>query len=230
MRDSCALRGCRSCTGPRTGSGLSIRENPQLGIEIGGAAGVLPASRDAATLPADPIEGGARSLGAASLAPAGTLRFDVNLGRTAGLYELYQTNRLSRGLAGPLQHTAATFGLEQRRQVMPRASLVAGLGVTVGSWSIPSGVVRLDDNGDPHQIRASATRIGGDAEGGLSWMLSPLLLLRTAAGGRLSPRVSEFEWSDGDRSGTVAPITSSGQGFRLRTGGLVASVSTAWVF
>ena len=208
--------------------GLRLRENPQLGIEIGGSAGVSPAARPAASLPVDPLDGGARSLNAASVAPMGTLRFDVNLGRTAGLYEWYQTNRVSRGLAGALRHSAATFGLERRVQVVPRTSLLLGAGVTVGTWSVPSGQIERDDQGDVSELRASATRLGGDLEGGLSFTVSPSILVRATAGGRLSGAVTEFTWTSDERRGTVVP--TSAEPFRLRTGGLVAGLSTAWVF
>lgn len=208
--------------------GSRIRENPQLGIEVGGAAGVTPASRPDGALPPDPIDGGARAIRAASTAPAGTLRFDVNLGRTAKLYEWYQTNRVSRGLAGPLRHTAATFGLERRVQVVPRTSLLLGAGVTVGTWSVPSGQVKVDDQGNRTELRAGAGRIGGDLEGGLSFTVTPSILVRATAAGRLSGAITEFAWSSDTGSGTVAPVGS--EPFTLRTGGLVAGLSTAWVF
>jgi hypothetical protein len=208
--------------------GLRIRENPQLGIEIGGAGGLAPASRPDGALPPDPIDGGERAIRAAAAAPAGTLRFDVNLGRTAKLYEWYQTNRVSRAFAGALRHTSAAFGLERRVQVVPRTSLLLGAGVTVGTWSVPSGQVELDEQGEPTELRAGASRIGGDLEAGLSFTVTPSILVRATAGGRLSGAITEFTWSSDERSGSVTPVGA--EPFELKTGGLVAGLSTAWVF
>jgi hypothetical protein len=215
--------------GPQSGAEpLSVREHPQLGIEIGLTGGILPGARPQAALPADPIGGGARQVGAGGTVMGGNLRFDVNLGRTAKLYEWYQTNRIVRGFAGSLRHGSATFGLERRLQVAPRTSLLAGVGVTVGSWSVPSGVTKYDDPED--ELRASASHLGGDLEAGLSFLVTPNLVVRASGVGRVSKTVRSFEWSDDDLSGEVVPLTADGSPFRLRTSGVGALVTTAWVF
>jgi hypothetical protein len=217
--------------GPRSPEpSMSVREDPRLGIEMGVSGGALPARRPAAALPDDPLEGGPRQISAGSFSAAGSLRFDVNLGRTARMYEWYQTNRIVRAFSGPLRHGAYTFGLEHRIRLLSRTSLVAGAGAMVGSWSVPSGVLDRDDKGEPTELRATANRIGAELELGLQVMLSPGLSLRAAGTGRLVQGVDRFEWSDGDeRSGVVRPEPARGR-FAMGTSGMGAGVSTAWVF
>lgn len=211
--------------------GVSAKEDPRLGIEIAGWGGLIPAHHASATLPDDPIEGGARSLPGASQVPAGKLRFDVDLGRMAKAYDWYQTNRVGGTMVGEdLIHIDSAFGLEKRLLVLPRTYLTMGAAAGFQMWNLPSGITELDEEGEESEVRASANTIGAEGDGGLVVMVTPSILVRASVGGRWSPAVSQFKWATEDQEGTVVPETLDGSAFALNSTGWIAGMSTAWVF
>jgi len=216
--------------GTPTAATLRGQENPQLGIEIGPWAGRLPARRVDATLPGDPLSGASRSLEAGNQTLSGSLRFDVNLGRMTERYELYQTNRLLFGGAGELGLFEAAFGVEQRFLLAPRLYTYGGAALAFQSWSVPSGEVYVDEDGDESEISAGTGRIGPELDTGLIVMVTPSVLVRGLVGLHASRAVEEFTWSKDNREGTVVPTPEDGSDFSLGTAGLVAGVATVWVF
>ena len=203
---------------------VSIEENPQLGIEIGGQGGIVPARRAAQALPADPLTGAPRTLGAGGYAASGTLRFDVHLGRPTGWYEWYQTNRIEIGFAGPLSQQGAHFGLERRMLIVRRLYALGGASGGASTFSVPSGATKIDDDGDERELRANATALFAQAELGLVVFLSPSLTIRTSGAVRIGPNVRELRWRHDDREGTVALADP------IRTTGAAVGLSAAWVF
>ncbi len=209
---------------------LQGRENPQLGIEIGPWLGAMPAGRPEAVLPIDPLSGAERSLEEGRALTAGELRFDVNLGRMARLFEWYQTNRLSFGKAGPLTRSNAAFGVERRFSVAPRTWVLAGAALGLQRWRVPSGEAYTDDDGDEVEAGATATRFSAELGSGGVLMLSPSLLLRGDLGLRLARPIEDFTWRYDDNEGTVTPLPTDGGSFRLRTTGIATGISTVWIF
>lgn len=203
--------------------GLTAQEYAQLGIEVGPWAGPVVAARPAAQLP----DGSNLEQGRSAL--AGSLRFDVNLGPSLGWYETYETNRLQWAFAGPLSGSMYAFGLEKRFLVLPRTYLASGAALGYLSWSIPSGHTYTDDKGNEQKIRANAQRFGAVVDVGAVLLVHPSVSLRLDFGGRLFKGVDEFKWSHEDEKGTVTPETEQGD-FHLRTTGLHAGLSAAWVF
>jgi hypothetical protein len=208
---------------------VSGREHPQLGIEVAGWGGFLPMVHPAAALPDDPIEGGERALSGATLAPAGALRFDVNLGRMAKMFEWYQTNRIAGTAKGDLMHLNLAFGLERRFLVVPRTYVFAGAAAGFQTWTIPSGLAFADDEGEMKEAMATASRIGPEGEAGVVFLVTPNLLVRAMGGFRYAAPISQFRWAHEEQSGTVSPVVEDGS-FALNGTGLVAGLSTAWVF
>jgi len=210
---------------------MVAQENPQLGIEVGGMFGYTAADRPAAGLPPDP-QGGERSIEEGKGALGFDLRFDVNLGRTVGWYEWYETNRIQRSFAGELALYQTAFGVEKRFLLLPRTYLAGGAAFGMQIWSVPSGKAYTDDDGEDHEISASAIRFGGVANVGMVLMLHPSVMLRAEVGGRLFGGVDEFTWKNDNHSekeGTVVPDAAKGS-FHLRTTGLAAGASAVWVF
>jgi len=205
-------------------------EDARLGIEVAGWGGLMPATRPESALPVDPLEGGEREVTGGENTATGALRFDVNLGRMTRMFEWYQTNRVAIAMMGDLMHSASTFGVEKRFLVAPRTSLYAGAGLNFQTWSVPSGEVYTDDEGEDHEITASETRIGPEGDGGVVVMLHPAIMLRANVGYRLVKPVESFAWSHEDREGETVPVPVDGGPFELNGSGLFAGVSTAWVF
>ncbi|MEQ1569081.1 MAG: hypothetical protein ABMA64_25820, partial [Myxococcota bacterium] len=206
-------------------AGLVVEEDPRLGIEIGGHGGLTTASRRAQPLPADPLTGEARQLAGGTFVPTGVLRFDVNLGRSAGWYEWWQTNRIEVGRIGELGVSGAQFGLERRWLLVRRLYGVVGLSGGITRYAVPSGVTKLDDDGEPHEVSAGASSVVGSGELGAVVLVSPGLTLRLTGGARVGPPVRELSWSiDEQTSGTI-PLTAP-----LSPIGAVGGLSAAWTF
>lgn len=200
------------------------REHPLLGIEVAAWGGVRPARRPDAVIQGedDTVE-----IEAGVFAATGALRFDVDLGRTAGWFDWYQINRIERSYAGELHGSSALFGVEKRFLVAPRLYLRAGAALGFNSWSVGTGTMETDEDGDEHEVRASAARLGGDVGTGAIVLLAPSLLLRVDVSARLAGKVTEFELPDTDA--TLVPETDEGS-FDLRNTGLAIGVSTGWTF
>jgi hypothetical protein len=206
-------------------AGLVVEEDPRLGIEIGGHGGLTTAARLLSPLPPDPITGEARNLPGGIYLPTGVLRFDVNLGRTTGLYEWWQTNRIEIGQIGPLSVKGAQFGMQRRLLVVRRLYGLVGLSGGITQYSVPAGVTKLNDDGEPVEVRAGSSSLVGAGELGLQVMVTPALSLQLTGGFRVGQRVQELSWTvDEATSGTVVlenPISPTGT-----QGGL----SAAWTF
>lgn len=203
-------------------TGLSAVEVPQIGIEIGPWFGAVIADRPDAWLPdGSKIEEGRAAFGT-------SLRFDVNLGASTGRFELYETNRLRYLAAGTLTGTQSAFGIEQRRMVLPRTSILGGLALAHESWSVPSGETYWDD-GEEHEIRAADGHFGGIADVGVACVVHPSIVLRADVEGHLFKGVEEFTWRHDEEEGIVVPQTTGGA-FHLRTSGLAVGASANWVF
>lgn len=211
--------------------GVVAQEKPQLGIEVGGWGGMLSAQRPTSLLPPNPATGEERLIIGGAYAPAGQLRFDVNLGRTVGAYEFYQTNRISMSMASEdLTNINAVFGLERRFLVLPRTYLVLGGGMGLQMWAVPSGVQVTQEDGDVVEPTAAASQASPEVEVGVVAMITPSIMLRASAGYRIAGDITEFKWTEEEQEGVVIPQAHDGSPFVLSTQGLVGGVSTSWVF
>lgn len=96
-------------------------------------------------------------------------------------------------------------------------------------WRIPSGEVRTNDDGDPFELGATASRFGPELTTGVAVMASPAVLVRGTVGLQTGKPIDAFTWRHDDDDDEVVPLTDDGD-FRLGTTGLSAGVSTSWVF
>ena len=78
---------------------------------------------------------------------------------------LARTNRIQRSFAGELALYQTAFGVEKRFLLLPRTYLAGGAAFGMQIWSVPSGKAYTDDDGEDHEISASAIRFGGVANG-----------------------------------------------------------------
>ena len=206
------------------------KEDPRLNIEIGGIGGVLPIDVPSSELigPDGVSLVGAIPAGGPTL--AGTLTFDVNMGRMSRFFELYQTNRISRASLGSLAHSQAVFGLEKRFLVAPRTYVLGAGALGFQNYSVPTGDIEIDEEGNERELRASALAIGPEVGAGMMFMAHPAVMIRGQVGARVAKSITEFTYKKGETEITYVPDPIDGSSFELSGTGLTAGVAAAWIF
>jgi hypothetical protein len=199
------------------------REHPLLGIELAGWAGLRPAERESVVVVGEEDQ---FEVDGATHALTGAFRFDVDLGRTLRWFDWYQTNRLELAFSDELTGTGLLFGAEKRFLVLPRIWLRAGASVGFVSWTVPTGDVTYDDDGDEVEVHATATDLAADLGTGAVLMVTPSILLRVDIDARLAGTADDFRVG-GDEGGD---LDTEDEDLEIVNSGGMFGVSAGWVF